>query len=648
MRAKLHLSIATIVLVYVTVLWGLYSLARADLRDQVRMRLSSLANNISVQIDASAHESLQKRSDENTPAYKNIRQFLKRMKAANPDIRYIYTMRPGKSPMVWEFVVDAETDPKLISHVGDTYDVSHEPWMRMGLQRPSADRNVTHDKWGYLFSGYAPIRDKNGKSVGIVGVDMSVSQLIHEMKHIRETGIACMVIAGIFSLALCLFLSGLLVSPLNMFATRLNSAAQGDLSALDQDHRDDEVGQITKAVNNLLSSLREKNEMLSRMNTDYLTGLPNHRYFQEKLGEEIDHAQEHGKNIALLIIDVDKLKSTNDKYGFEVGDEVLRHVSKQVHCNVDDYLFGARYGGEEFAVILPGIHVDEAVETAESIRLAVQEHDITIAPTDDYSESSTYARISTTVSVGLAIFPDHSLEQSGLIMAAEIALYRAKNLGRNQVSVYDNNLENGQTDPYQIHAFIKDPTRSAIEALAAAVDARDHYTAHHSQNVCRYSLMIADELGMSKETTELIHKAALLHDVGKIGVPDSVLNKPGALTDDEMELIRTHSAMGEAIVRNSRNLDDIIPGIVYHHERYDGKGYPHGLSGEDIPLLARIISVADTFDALTTNRPYRQPLSLSEAIEILKNNSGTQLDPSIVKAFIKKLEESDQDILKAA
>ena len=645
-RTKLHLSItALVLLVSVGANYALCRHAQQSLFQEVRQRLASLAQSVAIQIDASAHNSLSTRKDESTPAYKQIKSVLRKFRDANPDIRYIYTMRPGKRHMVWQFVVDAEEDPELVSHVGDDYKVGDFPELRAGLSRPSADTEITHDKWGNWVSGYAPIRDKAGRAVGIVGADMSVHQLAEEMSLLRSVGITCTGLAALFSIILGAVLSKLFLSPIGPFIKRLNTAARGDLDTLVDDRRKDEIGEVAKTFNNMLSALKYKDKMLSEMNTDYLTGLNNHRYFQERLREEIHIAQGNSGEFALLMLDLDRFKLVNDSFGHMVGDSVLRQVSKALISSTFGKEFIARYGGEEFTIILPNTPASEAVAMAERLRKVIAASDFEASPpfrADDAKAGAQPIRV--TVSVGVAIYPRHSREQDGLIMAADIALYQAKHLGRDRVCAYDTTLEEGQADPYQVYAFIQDPTKSAIEALAAAVDARDHYTRNHSENVSKYALMIAERLGLNKSEVELLHKASLLHDVGKIGVPDNVLNKPTTLTQDEMELVRMHPAVGEAIVRDSRNLDATLPAILYHHEYYNGKGYPYGLIGDQIPLLARIISVADAFDALTTDRPYRRAHSIAEALEVLRECSGTQFDPKIVEAFIKGLESSGYGI----
>lgn len=649
-RTKIHLSIIGLVLVisggtnYV-----LYRTARQALFDEVRQRLSSIAADASLHINPSIHESLRSRKDESTAGYLRIKEELIRLKDSNPSIRYVYTMRPSKDPNVWQFVVDAEQNPELLSHIGDEYDASELPALKEGLAGPSADRQVTEDKWGAWVSGYAPIKNGHGRAVGIVGVDMSADQLVKEMAHLRTMGIATMFAASLLAVIFGAFMSSALMSPLSRFLTSLDATAKGDLNALVDDRRRDEIGQVARTFNKMLASLRHKDRMLSEMNTDYLTGLNNHRYFQQRLHEEMISADVHSTELALLMLDLDRFKQINDSFGHVVGDELLRQLAKILTDNLDEKYVAARYGGEEFAIIMPDTDLQTAAQVAENLREAVAQHDFALAPgihADGMELPTSWVTMS--VSIGVAVYPTHSTEQDGLIMAADIALYQAKHLGRNRVCTYDASLGDGRSDPYQVYAFIQDPSKSAIEALAAAVDARDHYTRNHSEHVSHYALQIAEVLHLSPEEKELVQKASLLHDVGKIGVPDYVLNKPSTLTGDEMKFVRAHPSIGEAIVRDSHNLDAILPGILYHHERYDGSGYPEGLAGEEIPLLARIIAVADAFDALTTDRPYRRALPVEQAIEILRQCSGTQFDPAIVEAFIEQITFQRSQQKKAA
>jgi HD-GYP domain-containing protein (c-di-GMP phosphodiesterase class II) len=180
---------------------------------------------------------------------------------------------------------------------------------------------------------------------------------------------------------------------------------------------------------------------------------------------------------------------------------------------------------------------------------------------------------------------------------------------------------------------------STLDALITAVDKRDHYTRRHSEDVTEYSLMIAEQIGLSQDTMRTLRLAGLLHDLGKIAIPDSILRKPGKLTDEEYEVMKQHPVFGWLIVGAIPSLSETLPAVRHHHERYDGRGYPDRLAGEDIPLLGRLMAVADAFSAMTTDRPYRKGMGLAEAVDQLHKGSGTQFDPAMVDAFVKALHQ---------
>lgn len=451
-----------------------YYYAQKALFNEIRDRLAFVANSIALQINAKEHESLQERKDESTHAYKRIKALLARYKIANPEVRYLYTMRPRKNSNVWEFVVDAEENPKLVSHIGDEYDVSQLPELRAGLLHPTADKKATHDRWGDWVSGYAPIRDKSGRSVGIVGVDVSVKQVERKLAQMRLVGILCLLLSIVFSGILTWLSSEIIFLPVKRFVNRLNAVVRGELSRLTDDNRNDEIGQVASAFNEILQMLENKDEMLSRINIDYLTGLYNHGYFQTKLEEEIKRAEERLSELALLMLDIDRFKLINDSLGHLAGDEILRQLANLLKRNLHDKDVLARYGGEEFAVILPGEGLLGALKTAERIRKATSAHTfkLPMGLVEDAPNSS----ISLTVSIGVAVYPHHSREKKGLIMAADTALYQAKRLGRDRVCAYKTGSGIGKSDPSHVSVFLQDPTGSAIKVLADAIDARDPYT----------------------------------------------------------------------------------------------------------------------------------------------------------------------------
>ncbi|MEG1575244.1 MAG: HD-GYP domain-containing protein, partial [Clostridium sp.] len=249
-----------------------------------------------------------------------------------------------------------------------------------------------------------------------------------------------------------------------------------------------------------------------------------------------------------------------------------------------------------------------------------------------------YSLNTLTVSVGICSCPYVARNVQQLIQYADLAVYNIKRSGKNAVMVYtDNNeeleerkkVEDGKKENvYSEYA-------NTIFALTAAIDTKDHYTFNHSQNVEYYSTEIALAMGMDAECTEIVKEAALLHDIGKIGIAEEILNKPGKLTAEEYEIMKGHVENSIGIIKHLPSLDYVIPAVIGHHERYDGKGYPRGISGEDIPIMARILCVADSFDAMVSKRSYKKSIEVDVALTELRDESGKQFDPQIAEILIK-------------
>ncbi len=236
------------------------------------------------------------------------------------------------------------------------------------------------------------------------------------------------------------------------------------------------------------------------------------------------------------------------------------------------------------------------------------------------------------MSCGVATYPFEGRHVSELLAAADANLYRSKRQGGNRVTASDSEEESTQVGN-------RGGIFSVLDGLVTAVDGKDHYTRKHSYDVCERAIAVASKLGLSSETQRSLRIAGLLHDLGKIGIPDHILRKPGSLTDEEYDVVKQHVNLGELIIKEVPNLVDVMSGVSSHHERYDGQGYPHGLKGDDIPLLGRILAVVDAYSAMTTDRPYRKALTSEEAHKELRRVSGTQLDPRIVTAFLAVLDK---------
>jgi diguanylate cyclase (GGDEF)-like protein/PAS domain S-box-containing protein/putative nucleotidyltransferase with HDIG domain len=347
---------------------------------------------------------------------------------------------------------------------------------------------------------------------------------------------------------------------------------------------------------------------------DSVTGLLNHRAVHQRLGQELARCGRFGEQVSILIVDIDGFKLFNDTYGHPVGDKVLQHVAARlVACSRQSDVV-ARYGGDEFVALLPGTGREGAVAAAERIA-----SDLTGNP---YRVSAELA-LPIRASIGVSTYPDNGVQLNDLVASADANLYESKLRGGDIVV--------GEASPPdgQVAGMF-----GVLEGLVTMVDNRDHYTRKHSDGVTAYALEIAEALGLSDKTQRTVRIAGLLHDVGKIGVPDRILRKPGSLNEYELQVIRQHVQLGEMIVKEVPDLPDVIGAVASHHERLDGLGYPRGLKGDEIPLLGRILAVADAYSAMTTDRPYRRAKGPDEAQAELVKAAGSQLDPELVRIFI--------------
>jgi len=388
------------------------------------------------------------------------------------------------------------------------------------------------------------------------------------------------------------------------------------------------VGTLTVA-GMVVVSLRERVDRLvaklsEAARTDDLTGLLNRRGFNERLDEEIAAAGETGSSLSLLIGDLDRFKEVNDRFGHQVGDQVLVGLSAFFAAANSGSGDPSRVGGEEFALLLPGLDPDRAYAIAEELRREVK-------------EAYRNQPVPLTISFGIATLPDHGDTARSLLQASDQALYAAKALGRNRSVVHSAEIAGtlGETR----HDAQDEMRLATVLALAEALDVRDSGTAKHSQTVGQYAEMVARELGLSADLGERIRLAGILHDVGKVGVPDAILRKPGPLERHEWETMKKHPEIGARIL-DGADFEDIREWILAHQERPDGHGYPRGLKGEEIPLPARILAVADAYEAMTADRVYRSGMSHEQAQAELLRCAPAQFDRTVVTAFLRSLSRS--------
>ena len=374
--------------------------------------------------------------------------------------------------------------------------------------------------------------------------------------------------------------------------------------------------QIAVSIENgLLYSNAEK-----RGRIDELTNLYNRRHFDERLKQEIGRHGRYRGIFSLILLDLDHFKDYNDGYGHTSGDKLLKKISRILKKAIRDTDMAFRYGGDEFAIILPQSATNDSLKVAERIREKI------------VAEMKSQ-QIKITASLGLATWPSDGITPNELLNASDKALYYAKRTGSNRTCIVSQMLPSTLI-PIEFEANTEKETLNTIYALAATIEARDTYTYGHSRKVSNYAATLAESLNLPSEKVATISTAALLHDIGKVGIPDEILNKQGNLTPEEWELIKSHPKLSATIVGHVSTLTPCLPAILHHHERWDGTGYPSGLKKENIPLEARILAIADAFDAMTSSRSYRDPLSYQEALRRLKLGAGTQFDAELIDAFI--------------
>jgi diguanylate cyclase (GGDEF)-like protein/putative nucleotidyltransferase with HDIG domain len=379
----------------------------------------------------------------------------------------------------------------------------------------------------------------------------------------------------------------------------------------------------------LLTYLRARVEkLLARLTdaarTDALTGLPNRVALHEAVEREIERAAPHNRPISLLVLDIDRFNRVNERHGLATGDQVVRRMAEMLEERTRLMDTVARSGGGEFAVVLPETDPHAAFLFAEELLESVRQ-----------TFAKPYPQV--TASAGVAAYREHSDDLAGLLTAGDRALRAAKALGRDRAVIYSPEVTNvlgAVTERRNVEAQAHLAT---VLSLAEALDQRDSGTARHSETVGRLCEMMARELGMSEDRVERVRLAGILHDIGKIGVPDSILCKPGPLTSEEMAQMKRHPELGARIL-SSKELDDVREWILAHHERPDGTGYPKRLGREEIPIEASILAVGDAYEAMTSDRVYRMAIGPELAREELLRWSGKQFSPEVVKAFLRALD----------
>jgi diguanylate cyclase (GGDEF)-like protein/putative nucleotidyltransferase with HDIG domain len=352
---------------------------------------------------------------------------------------------------------------------------------------------------------------------------------------------------------------------------------------------------------------------------DPVTNLVNHRAIHEYLDIALELQSYSEEPLSVILADIDNFHMFNDTYGHPIGDEVLRKVANILDSAVKIPGKVGRYRGDEFIIVLPGFTSEECVSFAHSLQSEISQLEL------HYGEDE--RTIPTSVSFGIASFPEDSADRQDLMTTANANLKSAKNSDEHIVALSE--MQRAHRELRVSSSF------RMLDGMVTAVDNKDSYTRLHSEDVTEYALWIADELDLDSDTKQLLRTGGLLHDVGKIGIPDEILRKPGRLDEEEYNVMKQHPTLGALIVGGVSGMDTIVDIVKYHHERWDGNGYPEALIAENIPFNARLVAIADAMSAMTTDRPYRKGMSVTIALQRIEEGIGTQFDPMIAAAFLR-------------
>ena len=364
---------------------------------------------------------------------------------------------------------------------------------------------------------------------------------------------------------------------------------------------------------------RQTLQLIEATHLDALTGLPNHGAMVGDLATAIEPARAAGATISVALLDLDNFRNVNDTHGHEAGDVALLQLARTLQGSLPPGATLGRYGPDEFLIVARGLEPSELEPYLTTARLSLTDQDLEINSSE---------RLPISMSGAIAAFPGDGRSVTELLSVAAVALAEAKISGGGQIIIAGDRP--AATDEQR--------TFDVLQGLVFAVDTKDRYTRRHSEDVSRYASFLARRIGLDDDFIEGITAAGLLHDIGKIALPDAILRRPGRLTAEEERIVKEHVTLGESIVRNVPHVDLVRAGIRHHHERWDGRGYVDELAGDEIPLVARILAVADAFSAMTTTRPYRKAMPMTVALGRLGDVAGTQLDERLVVAFIEGIE----------
>ena len=484
-------------------------------------------------------------------------------------------------------------------------------------------------------------------SLSTLGWRVVALQSSNEANALVNDALGKIIIAAIavviLTVGASLMLSTAIARPISTLVAGMRKIADGNLGHRVPSAELREIDDLSASFNTMAVNLEASTERLKGANeelekryeeladarrqaaTDSLTGIYNHRSLQEMLAREVERSVSSDLPLAILMMDVDRFKLFNDTYGHHAGDNVLRQVAEVLTRAFGTAGIIGRYGGDEFMVILPETDREGAVSVVNRLLEDLSQERVRTGSGDD---------IPLEISIGVAICPDDSKHKEELLACVESSLYEVKqSSGASSVMA--------QSGPSRVVLFKNAPMR-LLDTLVQAVDLKDSYTRKHSQQNAELAVELGRAIGLSEGVQSALRTAGLLHDVGKIGVPDRILKKPGPLTNEEKVTMRQHVVLSTLIVQGVPNQRDISDAVACHHERWDGTGYPRGLKGTDIPLLGRIMAVVDAYSAMILDRPYRKALTHREAVAELRGGAGAQFTPDLVELFIGLLESRQE------
>jgi diguanylate cyclase (GGDEF)-like protein len=394
------------------------------------------------------------------------------------------------------------------------------------------------------------------------------------------------------------------------------------------------VESVALEAGTALQNARLYTEAAHRADRDSVTELLNHRAIQENLGTTLARCKRTGNQFSIIMMDLNNFKFFNDTYGHPVGDDVLRAVARALKdsCRASDIL--GRYGGDEFILLLPDTDSAGTIEMCQRIEAALDARHFEPVPG---------TKLPIAISFGWAAFPGDGDSIHELLTQADSNLYNHKRGGASYLTQSAKAARESREEMKRLKSRAFGGSFGVLDALVTAIDNKDHYTRHHSEEVTLLSLLVGKEIGYDEEQLRAVRISGLLHDVGKIAVPDDILRHPGKLGRDEWDIMQQHPVFGALIVKDVPNLEHVLEGIRHHHEKWDGSGYPDKLAGEDIPEMGRLLAMGDCYSALTTDRPYRKGWKPEAALEEIERCRGTHFDPRLCDAFLKVMRRELQN-----